>query len=56
MSEKVAICWFRQDLRLSDNPALLNAAKHKNILPIFILDDINSGKYKNGAAKQVVVA
>lgn len=32
------IHWFRQDLRLSDNPALTHAIKLGEILPIFILD------------------
>jgi deoxyribodipyrimidine photo-lyase len=35
-----ALLWFRQDLRVSDNPALAAAVlAHKNILPIFILDE-----------------
>lgn len=34
---KVAIVWFRSDLRLSDNPALIASAKYENVLPIFIL-------------------
>lgn len=34
-----AIVWFRRDLRLNDNPALLAASKrHKTIFPIFIYD------------------
>ncbi|MDC0651838.1 deoxyribodipyrimidine photo-lyase, partial [Alphaproteobacteria bacterium] len=32
------ILWFRKDLRLADNPALLEAIKHKNIIPLFIFD------------------
>ena len=32
------ILWFRKDLRLDDNPALKEAAKHKKIIPIFIFD------------------
>jgi deoxyribodipyrimidine photo-lyase len=43
MTEKIAIHWFRQDLRISDNPALTKAAKHENVLPIYILDDKNAG-------------
>ena len=30
--------WFRQDLRLRDNPALTFAAQHGTVLPIYILD------------------
>ena len=33
------IVWFRQDLRLADNPALFHAAQQGRILPVFILDD-----------------
>jgi deoxyribodipyrimidine photo-lyase len=34
------IVWFRQDLRLADNPALAFAVKHaKQIIPLFILDE-----------------
>ena len=36
---EISIHWFRQDLRLKDNPSLSNAAKYKKILPIYILDD-----------------
>ncbi|MDA9558683.1 DNA photolyase family protein [Alphaproteobacteria bacterium] len=32
------IFWFRKDLRLDDNPALLKAIKHKNVIPLFIFD------------------
>lgn len=52
MSKKISIHWFRQDLRISDNPALINAASHENILPIYILDDKNSGEYKMGGASR----
>ena len=32
------ICWFRKDLRLDDNPALVEAAKHEKIIPLFVFD------------------
>ena len=39
-SQDAAIVWFRQDLRIDDNPALHEAVKkHHLIYPIFILDD-----------------
>ncbi len=45
------IVWFRQDLRLSDHPALVEAAKTGTpLLPVYILDDINSGPWKAGGA------
>ena len=37
---RMNIIWFRQDLRLKDNPALNYAARSDaNVLPIYILDD-----------------
>ena len=36
----VAVMWFRRDLRLADNPALLEAlAGHDEVLPLFVHDD-----------------
>jgi len=50
---KTALIWFRQDLRLSDNPALLHACHEGyDIIPIYILDDENAGKHKRGAASK----
>ena len=33
------LVWFRQDLRIDDNPALKQAAARGNVIPLFILDD-----------------
>ena len=47
------IVWFRQDLRLADNPALAVAAgSSAPILPLYILDDENAGDYAMGAASR----
>ncbi|MDQ6696572.1 MAG: DNA photolyase family protein [Actinomycetota bacterium] len=36
----VAVMWFRRDLRLADNPALLEAwSTHDEVLPLFVHDD-----------------
>lgn len=48
------IHWFRQDLRLNDNPALFDAASCGQILPVYILDDVNSGEYFMGSASQQI--
>jgi deoxyribodipyrimidine photo-lyase len=47
------IVWFRQDLRLTDNTALI-AAHNTNapIIPLYILDDENSGEWKMGGASR----
>jgi deoxyribodipyrimidine photo-lyase len=48
------IVWFRQDLRLFDNPALHTAAQTgAPILPVYILDDVSPGPWKMGAASRV---
>ncbi len=52
MSAPIAIHWFRQDLRIADNPALTAAAKAGNVLPIYILDDGNAGDHAAGAASR----
>ena len=51
-AENIAIHWFRQDLRLSDNPALIAASRHGAVLPIYILDDRNAGDHAMGAASR----
>src|SRR6478672_8292292 len=47
------IAWFRQDLRLGDNPALRAAAQTgAPILPLFVLDDETPGDWKWGGASR----
>lgn len=46
------ICWFRQDLRVHDNPALIAAASAGNVLPLYILDDADAKDYRRGAASR----
>jgi deoxyribodipyrimidine photo-lyase len=45
------LLWFRQDLRLRDNPALA-AAQDDEVLPVYILDDDNAGDWRMGAASR----
>jgi deoxyribodipyrimidine photo-lyase len=52
MSRSLAIAWFRQDLRIHDNPALAAAAEHDALLPIYILDDENAGDWAMGGASR----
>jgi len=40
MKNKRAIVWFRNDLRLHDNEALMDAMKHaEEIIPVFVFDE-----------------
>ena len=48
----IAIHWFRQDLRLSDNPALAKAVEQGALLPVYILDDENAGPDAMGGASR----
>ena len=52
MKNQILINWFRQDLRLSDNPSLSAAAAAGKVLSVYILDDLNSGTHKMGAASR----
>ena len=49
----LSICWFRQDLRLDDNPALRKAILDGALLPIFILEDEDACAEAMGAASRV---
>ncbi|MCE9521882.1 MAG: deoxyribodipyrimidine photo-lyase, partial [Alphaproteobacteria bacterium] len=49
-TERPSVVWFRQDLRLADNPALTNAAKAGPIVPVYILDDETPGPWRIGGA------
>jgi deoxyribodipyrimidine photo-lyase len=52
-SPRPVIVWFRQDLRLDDNPAFAAAANTgAPLLPIYILDDNNADEWKIGAASR----
>ncbi len=46
-----AIVWFRQELRLADNPAL-DAAKDRPLLAVFVLDDAAAGPWAPGGASR----
>ncbi len=52
MTTTKVIHWFRQDLRLADNPALAAAASYGTVLPVYILDDENAAEFALGAASR----
>ena len=39
MSTPRTLHWFRNDLRLDDNPALAEALRSDEVLPVVVLDD-----------------
>jgi deoxyribodipyrimidine photo-lyase len=48
---KPIIVWFRRDLRLADNPALLHAARSgRPLICLYVLDDETPGDWKMGGA------
>ena len=52
MDNEFSVHWFRQDLRLSDNPSLnYLSTKHKNIIGIFIFDEVNCDRKLGSASK-----
>ncbi len=52
MSAPTTIHWFRQDLRLGDNPSLVAAAERGRVLPIYILDEVHPGGDEMGGASR----
>ena len=52
MTVPVSIMWFRQDLRVKDNPALNAACDMGKVVPIYIYDDTApDGRVPGGASK-----
>jgi deoxyribodipyrimidine photo-lyase len=52
-AEAPALVWFRQDLRLADNPALRAAAASKRpLVCVYILDDETPGQWRMGGASR----
>ena len=48
------IVWFRQDLRLVDNPALAAAAEgNRPVVPVYIFDEAGEGEWAPGRASRL---
>lgn len=52
MTASPTILWFRQDLRLHDQPALVAATEAGPVVPVYILDDETPGDWRMGAAQR----
>ena len=53
VKRELSIHWFRQDLRISDNPALTSATQLGEVFPVYIFDTVNSGEYSMGAVQKI---
>jgi len=52
-TKEVAIVWFRNDLRLSDNPAVLRALRAGYyVLPVFIMETLAENQWPLGGASK----
>jgi deoxyribodipyrimidine photo-lyase len=53
VSNRTAIVWFREDLRLHDNPALDHACAHYTcVIPVYIHQPEEAGEWRPGAASR----
>lgn len=52
MTKNLTLIWFRQDLRLNDNPALACALESDEIIPVYILDDTSPADWRLGSASR----
>lgn len=52
MNKDRTIVWFRQDLRLTDNPALAHAVNSGAVLPIYIWDETTPIEWLPGGASK----
>ena len=50
MTPDTTLVWFRQDLRLRDNPALSHACERGAIVPVYIVDTSCSQQFRPGGA------
>ncbi|MGY0217291.1 cryptochrome/photolyase family protein [Endozoicomonadaceae bacterium StTr2] len=51
MSHYTSLVWFRQDLRIEDNPALQAGCQKGRVLAVYILDDEETSWSMGGASK-----
>jgi deoxyribodipyrimidine photo-lyase len=51
INDRPAIVWFRNDLRVNDNAALLAASRHKHVVPVYILEPAATTRAIGGARK-----
>ena len=52
VAKRTAVLWVRNDFRLSDNLALMEAASYDEVLPIFVWDPEDKNPWQPGAASK----
>lgn len=52
MEDSIVLFWFRQDLRIADNPGLVEAVKRGAVLPVYVFDEISPGPFKMGSSSR----
>ncbi|HEY9759307.1 MAG TPA: deoxyribodipyrimidine photo-lyase [Oculatellaceae cyanobacterium] len=53
MPQKTTVVWFRQDLRLADNPALNDAVQHGNVVAVYVYAPNDEGSWPPGGASRI---
>jgi deoxyribodipyrimidine photo-lyase len=53
MKNSTSLVWFRQDLRLSDNPPLAEASRIGKVLPVYILDELSPPLFRMGSVSKL---
>ncbi len=53
MKRPISLFWFKNDLRIADNPALIEACRLGRVLPIYILDNLAPSACKEGQASAI---
>ena len=48
MTKKINIHWFRNDLRLDDNPSLTKAIENSELIPFYIIDENATFDFNQG--------
>lgn len=52
MNKAIALVWIRNDLRLTDNPALSEALAEHQVIPVFVYDNKEEIPFSAGAASR----
>ena len=50
MTNAISVMWFRQDLRINDNPALHAACESGDVIPVYIIDTDTPEQFQKGGA------